>query len=238
MGQKLSAQSEKTREKKQYFSAVPVRRGSRAQSRGQHLFWSCAVIIRLLLLLPSPFILISTDIAGSKQSRVHNSIASVVKFSVIMFGFMCQRVVKNPLTWQELHYRSWISGLRTAWRCNLRNAKKAELNDGNFVFLFNVVVETEWEDLTSGHCSRPSASIRPISNVRQKKIVHLWYPNMFYLLKAKWDFNKDRLVTTRLPRVRTADIHLNICPVFFGFFLNGPVSEYPLRIHLKILVHP
>lgn len=82
---------------------------SRAQSRGQHLFCSCAVVIRLLLLLPSTFILISIEIAESKKTRVYNSIASLVKFSVIKVGFMCQRESKIPL-----HDKNFITAPKSA----------------------------------------------------------------------------------------------------------------------------
>lgn len=91
------------------------------------------------------------------------------------------------------------------------------VGDGNFVFLFSVVVEIEWEDLTSGHYSQPSASIRPIFNTRQKKILHHWWPNMFYLrlngISTKRDWWRGCCL---LLCVRTADVPLNtFCPDFF-----------------------
>lgn len=90
MGQKPSAQSEKMHKKNppKYFSAEPVRYARCAQSRGQHLFCSLAVIIRLLPLLPSLLRLLEVYIYKKN---------SVVKFSVIMFVFMCQGESKIPL---------------------------------------------------------------------------------------------------------------------------------------------
>lgn len=165
-----------------YFSAEPVRYARHAQSRGQHLFCSCAVIIRLLPLLPSLLRLLEVYIYIYIKSRVYNSIASVVKFSVIMFVFMCQGESKSPYMIRTLLLllNPWYpenSVVLQPLQCQRGRAVSA----GNFVLLCNVVVEIEWEDLTAGHWSQPSASIRPISNARQKKIVHCWRPNMFYL---------------------------------------------------------
>lgn len=189
-----------------------MRQARHAQSHGQLLFCWCAVVIRLLLLLPS-----SQSLQYSwKYYCLSRKLLSNYVWIYVPKG------VKNPLTWQELYCRSWFSSsLRTAWCCNHCNAKVAELNDGNLVFLFNVVVEIEREDvlyLQAIVCS-PWFSLAYIER-ETKRIVHRW---QFFCLRlneisTKRD-NKAAVCGKSFCCVRTAAIRLNaFCLVFSVFF--------------------
>ena len=97
----------------------------------------CSAIIRLLLLLLSPFILNFTELAESKKkkkSRIYKSIASIVKFSVIMFRFVCPRESKIPL-----HDKNFITALNQQQPENSmaqQSQRGRAVNNAHFVFLF------------------------------------------------------------------------------------------------------